>query len=99
MTLYAIRHKETGLFMPLLKRNRGYSHWNPPELLKNIDTGVPRLLTTRKKAQQCISQWFTFPNGKRGVSQSHDGEWDDIVDFKPDGRKKEDLEIIQLELR
>lgn len=99
MTLYAIRHKPSGLIMPLLAKNRGYSWWNPPQVPSNKELGVPRLLPTRKRAQQCISQWFATQNAHRTIIQSYDGEYDDIVDNKNDDRKKEDLEIVEVELQ
>jgi len=101
MIYYAIRHKASQSIMPLAKRNRGYSHWNPgngkPEV--KIFTSIPRLLESEKQAKKCISMWFSFPNGKQSSYQTYDGEWDDIIDFKPDNRKKEDLEIVEVEVK
>lgn len=98
---YVIRHKATKQLMPELRRTRGYSHWNPskPDSPNSLDPekilGVPRLLPSRRKAQRCIDQWNSIPNGKQGWT--YDGEMVD-VDIKPDGRKKEDLEIIEVNL-
>jgi len=95
-----IRHKATGEYMPQL-RNKGYSHWNPshPEVkLVGTRTGCPRFLKDEKQAKKCIDMWFTFQNGYNSYYQIHSEEFDDIVDFKKDDRKKEDLEIVKVEV-
>lgn len=97
--LYGIRHKETSEFMPLMKRGRGYSHWNPSNLEAHkiyARLDIPRLLISRKQALKVISSWFAGQNGKHTSYQSYSGEWDDIVDFKSDNRKKEDLEVVEV---
>jgi hypothetical protein len=103
MIYYMIRHKATGEFMPELKRTRGYSYWNPSkadtvETLKRKLTGCPRLFSSRRKAVGSIAAWNAFPNSRQGSYQSYDGEWDDRVDIKPDGRSKEDLEIVEVDI-
>lgn len=101
VTFYLIRHIATKQIMPLARRNRGYSHWNPDSdsiITKGLFRNVPRLLESEKQAAQCIRQWFNYPNGRQTSYQTHYGEWDDIVDFKPDGRKKEDLEIVKIRM-
>lgn len=101
VTFYLIRHKATQQVMPQCIRGRGYSHWNPGSdevISKGLFLNVPRLLESKKQAERCISMWFTWPNGKRSSYQSYDGEWDDITDFKSDGRKKEDLEIVKIRI-
>jgi hypothetical protein len=98
---YAIRHKATGELMPQAKRDRGYSHWNPshPEHEFRQKLGVPRLIDTRRRAARCITMWVANPNGKRSGSQNnYTGEYDDIVDFKDDGRTSDDLEVIEINL-
>lgn len=94
---YAIRHKATGFLMPQMKKDRGYSHWNPdkPKEL-HASLGVPRLLQSRRQAVKCISGWAAFPNSKGGGHYSYDGEWIEDIDMKDDGRKKEDLEVIEV---
>jgi len=98
-----IRHKATGEFMPELKRTRGYSHWNPAKVdtLENLGKkvlGVPRLFASRKKAHGSIVQWNALPNGRSAFIQGYDGdEWSDC-DTKPDGRSKDDLEIVQVNI-
>jgi hypothetical protein len=99
MIYYAIRHKATLELMPQIKRGRGYSHWNPSKVQGSfLDgaklVGVPRLLPSKRVAQRCIDQWNAIPNGRMGFD--HEGEVE--LDIKSDGRKKEDLEIIEVEL-
>jgi len=103
MIYYVIRHKASGEFMPQLKRGRGYSHWNPSkettiENLKKKLTGVPRLLPSRRVAHRCIVQWNACPNGKQSWHTSYDGDEFDDLDIKPDGRSKDDLEIVEVNI-
>ena len=97
MIYYLIRHKATGEFMPELKRGRGYSHWNPSSengINPKRYTGAPRLLPSIRMAKQCISQWNACPNASFYSKQSSFGDEDCGMDIKPDGRKKEDLEVV-----
>lgn len=96
---YMIRHKATQEFMPQLKK-RGYTHWNPAitptneVFRKDVLTGVPRLLASRGQAHRVIVQWAALPNAHNTFD--HDGEAD--LDIKDDGRKKEDLEIVKVNI-
>lgn len=101
MIYYMIRHKATGEFMPELKRTRGYSFWNPAkvntlEILGKKVLGVPRLFSTRKRAHGSIVQWNANPNSRVGYSLDLE---DDAVNIKPDGRSKEDLEIVEVDIQ
>jgi hypothetical protein len=97
LTFYAIRHVKTDKLFPEVKTRGGYSHWNPDNSkMPNIFKDVPRLFKTRKTAQKCIIEWFACQNGRRMLMQSNDGEYDDIVNTKEDGRKKEDLEVVEV---
>ena len=103
MTYYMIRHKATGEFMPELRRTRGYSHWNPSkfetaEHLKDKLLGVPRLLSSRRRASKCIDAWNANPNSVWSIRQSYLGNDDEFIDTKPDGRSKDDLEIVEVNL-
>lgn len=97
--LYAIRHKATLELMPQMRRGRGYSHWNPDnphsiEFCRRMALGIPRLLGSKKNAKSCIVQWFCQPNAKNFYSE-------DGVDLsiKDDGRSKDALEVIEVELQ
>lgn len=99
MKFYLIRHKASNTLMPQARKNRGYSHWNPStEHSFEAALDVPRLMTSRKSAEACISQWVALPNGRQTSYTTYDGEWDDMVDFKEDGRTKNDLEVIEADL-
>ena len=106
MIFYAIRHKATGDLMPELTGGRGYSHWNPTNKetyddLRRILTGTPRLLSSRRKALMCIAQWFSLPNGieKRSYNSGYYGDEEDvIIQTTPDGRSKDDLEVVEIHL-
>lgn len=94
MIMYAIRHKTTGELMPLMKRNRGYSHWNPgtvKEIKVYAQTNIPRLLLTEAMAKRVISGWFNCPNSRN----DSDGE---LTLGPMDNRQKEDLEIVKVVL-
>lgn len=102
MIYYMIRHKATGEFMPELKRTRGYSHWNPAKVntLEHLNKkllGTPRLFPHRKKAHGSIVQWNAVPNSYTRGNHA-DGEWDDYLITKFDGRTKDDLEIVEVNI-
>ncbi len=102
MIYYMIRHKATGEFMPELKRTRGYSHWNPAKV-NTIETlgkkvlGTPRLFASRRKAQGSIAQWNACPNSYAG-GRNRSGEWEDDIQINLDGRSKDDLEIVEVDI-
>jgi hypothetical protein len=103
MIYYMIRHKATGEFMPELRRTRGYSFWNPGkvntlETLGKKVLGVPRLFASPRQASRSIIQWNSLPNGRVKSYQSHEGEWDELIDSTPDGRSKSDLEIVTVNI-
>jgi len=102
MILYALRHKTSGELMPLTRKNKGYSHWNPSNTTHKMVArivGVPRLFSSMSNAKRCISSWVTFANSSyRGYTNSH-GEDDYDVCENPDGRTKDDLEIVKVEVR
>ncbi len=90
---YVIRHKATGELMPQMKRDRGYTHWNPDTTILTNCLPVPRLLTSVEQARRVIVQWAANPN--MTVRYFEDG---DEVNIKPDGRKKGDLEVRKVHL-
>lgn len=93
MIYYMIRHRESGEFMPELKR-RGYSQWNPSkaktdEVFGDRLTGSPRLFASIRKAKHSIAGWYNTPNGR----ERHFEDGPD-VSIKDDGREKTDLQIV-----
>ena len=91
---YAIRHKETGQLMPHAKRGRGYTHWNPPNGVMNEALDSPRLFSTLRKAKKVISIWASLPCAR----EDYYGETRSGIRVALDGRKKEDLEVVQIHL-
>ena len=96
VTFYAIMHKESLELMPFMRRGRGYSYWNPDNpkmhgIARRLSLSIPRLLESKKKAQRCIAAWNCMPNSRN----DQDGD----LDIRPDNRKKEDLEVIEVELQ
>jgi len=100
MIFYVIMHKATGFLMPQAKKNRGYSHWNPAILNNKMESalGIPRLLDTRRKAANVVSQWASQPNLEVRRSMSYEGSEDYSLDSKPDGRTKDDLAVIEVNI-
>lgn len=104
MIFYLIRHKATQEFMPELERGRGYSHWNPgkvptTEVFRPRKlVGTPRLFLSRGSAVRTIAAWFNNPNAYMSYSRSSSsfGSDDPDLTVKDDGRKKEDLEVVEV---
>lgn len=95
---YVIRHKATGELMPQMKRGRGYSSWNPTSADKVYAiTNVPRIIFGLRTAKRIVSLWNSIPNGNMSWAQNSDGGHQ-YLDIKPDGRKKEDLEIVPIQI-
>ncbi|MGH9977567.1 MAG: hypothetical protein ACRD8Z_17290 [Nitrososphaeraceae archaeon] len=95
---YVIKHKATGELMPLFERNRGYSWWNPSnnKLDPKKIIGVPRLLKSRKQANQVINQWNAMPCAEYRGYTTYSGEYDYDIQINSDGRKKDDLEVVEV---
>lgn len=99
MTYFLIRHKASGEFMPQGKRDRDYSHWNPSTDHKFAEAlPVPRLIDSRKKAVKIINMWNGIQNATFHSYQNQEGEWDEDITSKPDGRTKNDLEIVEINI-
>lgn len=97
---YLIRHKDTGELMPLMRRGRGYSHWNPALTGNIVDAAMnmPRMFPTRNNAQKAITAWACMPNSEYRGYTNHYEESDYDICSKDDGRKKEDLEVVMVEM-
>lgn len=103
MTLYVIRHKPSGQFMPeaggKIRFRGGYTHWEPRDYADlPVDSIPPRLFTREQDAKTALTWWL---NGVASVSGGHDyfGEYDEQwhVDAKPE-RRREDMEIVKMKL-
>lgn len=95
MTYYGIRHVRTGELLPSF-RGKGSSYWNPdvPENFKIARSrGTPRLFPQLRHVKAFITEW-----SKGAVYIRYEFDGFDGLDYKPDGRKKEDLEIVEFEL-
>lgn len=99
---YIIRHKQTSELMPQMLRGRGYTHWNPniPDRKKIVaELDIPRLMMSRKQAEKVIRHWVAMPNAQASGYQSSTNEWVDDISTKEDGRKADDLEILEITLK
>lgn len=98
-TVYAIRHKPTGLCMPAMPA--GFSYWEP-----ETDNHVglrPRLLFSLKSAQNALSAWLQGQwKRHQGTDYSFEGipeGYDEISVKDPKRpRRREDMEIVALSL-
>lgn len=99
-----IRHKATGEYMPELRRGRGYTHWNPAKhetathLGRRKLMGVPRLFPSRGSAHRSIVQWNALPNSYSGYRSGPFGSDEYEIRIGNDDRKKEDLEIVEVNI-
>ena len=90
--------------MPELERGRGYSHWNPAKVntAENFTrrklVGTPRLFPNRGSAARSIVQWNAVPNSYNGYRQGPFGSDEPEIQIKDDGRKKEDLEVVEVDI-
>ena len=98
--VFVIRHRVTGELMPLLDRNRGYSHWNPthPEHEHKSSLGVPRIFKAKADAVRAIGMWNACPNATMSYSRGYFGEEDYGLDIHPDDRNRDDLEVLAARL-
>lgn len=99
MIYFAIRHKQSGEFMPLANNNKGYSYWlKKDDKFEQAIPDIPRLLPTKKQAEKCIIEWA------KGyyiwVDKPGENWWADQVHklINPDGRTKDDLEVVTVNL-
>lgn len=93
LTAYAIRHKPTGKFIPPIPRGqrRGGS-WVEPE------DGNPRIFFSEKSAKGFLSAWLQgiFKMHTPQFSSGWDPPEEEITVVKQPHRKKEDMEIVKL---
>jgi len=98
--VFVIRHKATGKFMPLFRRNKGYSHWNPSNTEKKAhqETNHIRVFSNLVAAKIAYRSWFITQNAEFAGYTTTDGEDDYTTIDKKDDRKQEDIEIVEAEL-
>lgn len=95
MKFYALKHKVHGL-MPQAKTDRGYTSW--PDQVLESSLGTPRLFLTEKSAVLSRAQWTKGIASYLVVKRSSyfDDFEDEGMTIKDVGRKKEDLEVVEL---
>lgn len=86
-TLYAIRQKSTGYFMPHSERAHSYNEPRP--------TKQPRLFPGKKSAEAALTQWLRGHH--RCDWNSDEGRVFAGVDPVV-GRVREDMEVVEMEL-
>jgi hypothetical protein len=103
VTVYTLRHVETGRYMPQVmgRSTRGWSWWEPKEFaVKNN----PRIFYSLRSAQNARSAWAQGPwrmedlTGSDGYFSAGD-EGCEVVPVNPQfPRKLDDLEIVEFQL-
>lgn len=106
MVFYAIFHRKSKTYMPQLKGDRGYSHWNPKDGMTGSvqeTTKTPRLFTSFRNANIAITMWLRFPNATsktlHSISLEGEPEYDEDFVTTPDDRERTDVEIHELTLK
>lgn len=106
ITLYALRHKATGLFMPakMSRGARGYSYWNPGVRFngdKPYDPS-PRLFRSTRAAGVARGLWaagqWEHQYADRGTYWDQDDYRGVAPEKPPVERKPDDLEIVTMHL-
>lgn len=90
-SIYAIRHKPTGLLLRMHPKGFGHSQMDIIDE-KLMRPSAPRLFTSERQAKQALLMWL---RGK------HRQEWEDGIQvYTPKTpRIKEEMEIIEVELK
>ena len=92
-TYHILRHKETGVVMPLFPSNRGYTHW----MGEAMPSAPPRIFATELAAKRARGMWAKGVATPRFIYYNEGAEHDGI-DFEDAGRSKDDLEIVPIVL-
>lgn len=86
-TLYAIRQKPTGFFLPHTEKAHSYSEPRP--------TKQPRLFPGKKSADAALTQWLRGHH----ISEWDRDDGRILVGVEPvTGRVREDMEVVEMEL-
>lgn len=90
-TYYAVQHLPTGGYLPaiLAWHGRGGSFVKPTA----PDDGQPRLFLTKRAAKNYLTSWLS------GETHSSGGEDCDIWLVKKPERRREDMEVVPIEVR
>lgn len=101
VSLYAIRQKSTGFYMPAPngRQGRGGSHMEPCEMHGEY----PRLFTTERAAKSALGLWLLgkFYGRKHEVMHAGDfmPEIEEYIDVVPQpNRSRDDMEIVAVRL-
>lgn len=107
MNYYVIRHKASGLIMPQLKKNIGYSFWLANNNLMMNALPVPRLLPSEKQAKKVVVEWAKgIFEWRQEVKPNINNNplfnplfHKEVRRIRDLGRKQDDLEVVQVVLQ
>ena len=97
VSLFAIRHKPTGDFLPrpLGREGRGGSHLEPVEPIGTKETR-PRFFETERAAKIFLTGWIKGKVVHSAGYDSFNGEYyEDTETIPVPSRKAEDMEIVE----
>lgn len=97
--VYAIRQKSTGFYFPIHWNSSGYYSYDEP-----VDNCFPRLFKSKISAQNAINSWCKGIWSKQTIQvDSYESFYPTYEETEPypeyvEGRNKEDLEIVSMEI-
>ncbi len=101
LPFWLIRHKPTGAYLPepAGRMGRGGSYVEPTPYPSENPGERPRLFESRLGAQRALTAWLRGKVHRSSGYDSYDMEYYDDLDLEPvPSRKKDDMEIIQVDL-
>lgn len=93
LTLYLIRHKPTGKYLPVTKYNRGGSHTEPMSVL----AANPRIFYSKKAAISALAAWLKGKPATRNYFIDENAE--EFLTILPQPHRiKSKMEIVEMTL-
>ncbi|UCR75546.1 hypothetical protein PP742_gp62 [Alcaligenes phage vB_Af_QDWS595] len=92
-TVFAIRHKNTGYYLPDTRRGTGRSYVEPTN--PNDPSYRPRLFTSRVSAERTLTSWL---QGHHVIAWEDGGPYVGHIEYQKH-RSREDMEIIEFKLK
>ncbi len=94
MIFYAIRDKRNGGYLPQMPHGRGMTHREA--IAPSILPVIPRLFKSRHAANCALHAWVEGAWTVVNTVDPESGYEDNGIDIKPCGRRKENMEIVEV---